>query len=98
MIITDVVLTNRAVQYGGFTVTPIIGALISSYGRNHQNTSYSIIINQYSLPALFLASISICSIGLLMTFFTDVSREVITSDTSNDVEVITIIMHVLFLC
>lgn len=66
-----------AVQYGGFTVTPIIGAL---FNYCFQEKSYQIPylpfirFNMYTMPAIFMGCVVLITIVILLKFFKDRQR------------------------
>lgn len=66
----------RAVQYAGFTMTPILGAMLSAlaYQNLEDPISAHYTVNQYSLPVFFLMVICVLAILLLCSVFVDVSR------------------------
>ncbi len=66
----------RAVQYAGFTMTPILGAMLSALAyqdlENPLNAHF--VVNQYSLPVFFLMAVCVLAILLLCSVFVDVPR------------------------
>lgn len=64
-----------AVQYGGFTVTPVVGALfnrlLGSQGGFQRGWMR---FNMYTAPAYFMACIVATTIGILLVFFQDRQR------------------------
>jgi hypothetical protein len=48
---------HRCVQYVGFAITPIIGAILAAIG--HHNRSFLFNINEFTLPATFLGLLAI---------------------------------------
>lgn len=65
-----------AFQYGGFTCTPIIGAILASLGYHYKVLGGLLQIDENSLPALFLLALSSVSILLLAWLFADIDRTV----------------------
>eukprot|EP01038_Epipyxis_sp_PR26KG_P008453 gene8453-11431_t len=63
-----------AVQYSGFTVTPIIGAMITSNNQNLHAYIGFIHINKFTLPAIFVAFCSTCCLFMFLIMFKDVNR------------------------
>jgi hypothetical protein len=53
----------RALQYGGFAATPVLGAVISSAFQSEENDY----INRFSAPACFLAIM--CCISMFFLYF-----------------------------
>lgn len=63
-----------AVQYAGFTITPVIGAALSAFAYNSTSYTDDTFVNQYSIPALFqLCSAGLCVL-LLLTVFKEAYR------------------------
>mmetsp|Transcript_7362 Transcript_7362/g.16694 ORF Transcript_7362/g.16694 Transcript_7362/m.16694 type:complete len:503 (-) Transcript_7362:126-1634(-) len=58
-----------AVQYGGFTVTPIFGALFSYLLEDKRYEVGFFIFDQYSAAAYFMASLCVMALFLLLTGF-----------------------------
>ena len=48
------VSVGRAVQYAGFTVTPIFGSIVSYLGYHYPLTTKFMYIDEFSVPALFM--------------------------------------------
>ena len=67
-----------SVQYFAFTVTPILGAVLSAYIENKQCTiafhNASIAVNSFTIPVIFLSVLSILCIFLLCALFVDIRR------------------------
>jgi len=70
-----------AVQYFSFTVTPIVGAMLSAYIENkqcrfsfHSSDILSIDVNSFTVPILFLSSVTVVCILLLSVVFMDIRR------------------------
>ena len=75
---TQALASLTAFQYGGFTVTPIIGAIVSSFWHidfSSEETDDKVkvlpYLNEYSTPSLFMVLISVVLILLLMFCFKD---------------------------
>jgi len=60
-----------AVQYAGFTVTPIIGAFFSSYISDNSDNEGGFVINEFNAPALFIVVLCVVALILLHTIFHD---------------------------
>mmetsp|Transcript_28172 Transcript_28172/g.59494 ORF Transcript_28172/g.59494 Transcript_28172/m.59494 type:complete len:509 (+) Transcript_28172:63-1589(+) len=58
-----------AVQYGGFTVTPIFGALFSYLLEDKRYNVGFFVFDQYSAAAYFMASLCVVALFLLLTGF-----------------------------
>lgn len=58
-----------AVQYGGFTVTPIFGALFSYFLEDQRYTVGFLVFDQYSAAAYFMATLCVITLLLLLTQF-----------------------------
>lgn len=70
-----------SVQYMAFTVTPIIGAVLSAYIENkqcrfsfHRFDFFSIEVNSFTLPIIFLSAVTVVCIFLLSVVFMDIRR------------------------
>lgn len=61
-----------ALQYAGFTVTPVLGSILSTA---FQTPSPYHRITKFSAPAYFLALMSFVSILLLIFHFQNISKE-----------------------
>ena len=75
------ILPTRAVQYAGFTMTPMVGALLASYAQHNKSFSENSVISQYTLPALVLLIVAGMTAILLLTIFVD-SPGINSSDAS----------------
>jgi len=62
-----------AVQYGGFTCTPIVGAAFNYFFRN-TNAKKSPIFNMFTAPAYFMATVVLITIVILLLYFQDRQR------------------------
>ncbi|RYH29043.1 hypothetical protein EON65_09900 [archaeon] len=69
---------TRTLQYAGFVVTPVLGAVLSA-AAPHLHFS---LLTRYNFPALFLVLSALVCIYLLHTDFQDVPRPL--SPASND--------------
>lgn len=58
-----------AVQYGGFTVTPLFGALIMHVFQEKRYEFGFLIFDQYSAAAYFMSLLSACTLAVLITKF-----------------------------
>lgn len=58
-----------AVQYGGFTVTPIFGALFSYLFEDRRYIVGFFVFDQYSAAAYFMATLCVMALFLLLTQF-----------------------------
>ena len=73
-----------AVQYGGFTVTPIFGAL---FNYVFQDNDYQvpflpfIRFNKFTMPAIFMGTIVSLTLVVLLTYFRDRHRITTVKDT-----------------
>jgi multisubunit Na+/H+ antiporter MnhE subunit len=75
---------GSAVQYAGFTVTPIIGALVSWIGKKCYHSTHGY-LNEYSSPAIFLILITLFEILLLSSpLFVDIPREASSVSAKED--------------
>eukprot|EP00984_Skeletonema_dohrnii_P012893 scaffold5264_cov125-Skeletonema_dohrnii-CCMP3373.AAC.6 len=63
-----------AVQYGGFTVTPLFGALLMYALQDNRYELGFIVIDQYSAAAYFMALLSAATLAVLMTKFQNRNR------------------------
>lgn len=64
-----------AVQYAGFTVTPILGAMFNWIYRAHEYSDTNWIeINMFTAPAYFMAASCIFTLVILMVYFRDRQR------------------------
>lgn len=66
---TTYIAALTAVQYGGFTVTPIFGALFSYFLEDKRYEVGFFVFDQYSAAAYFMASLCVISLFLLLTGF-----------------------------
>ena len=63
-----------AVQYGGFTVTPFIGAFFI-YILGQSDYQFGLVrLNRYTAPAYFMAFMAACTLVVLSLFFRDRQR------------------------
>lgn len=62
---------STAVQYAGFTVTPVIGAVFSSYLSGNSDKEEGFAINEFNAPAFFIVVLCIVALILLHTTFHD---------------------------
>lgn len=67
-----------SVQYFAFTVTPILGAILSAFIETKQCNLHfhnaSIAVNSFTIPVLFLSFLTVFCIFLLCAFFVDIRR------------------------
>lgn len=63
-----------AVQYSGFTITPLLGVLFGSLGAKINNYNSIVAIDQFSLPAYILISLAFIQVLLLLLAFEDQNR------------------------
>ena len=68
-----------AFQYGGFAVTPILGAGISYLCKKKVDSNNLNYVNQFSAPALFMMLASLSCIFLLYSYFDDIERATVSS-------------------
>mmetsp|Transcript_34165 Transcript_34165/g.72791 ORF Transcript_34165/g.72791 Transcript_34165/m.72791 type:complete len:499 (+) Transcript_34165:209-1705(+) len=66
---TTYIAALTAVQYGGFTVTPIFGALFSYLLEDKRYYVGFFVFDQFSAAAYFMASLCIATLFLLLTGF-----------------------------
>lgn len=65
-----------AVQYAGFTLTPILGALVSAAGGASARTVVlGVPLNKYSTPALVLGGFALTTAVLLFALFVEIPRD-----------------------
>ena len=70
----------NAMQYAGFTVTPIFGALISYLALNYNpNQNNYINLNEYNASSIVLSTFGMISIILLFNAFNEQNRDVTTA-------------------
>ena len=70
----------NAMQYAGFTVPPIFGALISYLALNYSSSQNNYInLNEYNASSIVLSAFGMISIILLFNAFNEQKREVITA-------------------
>ena len=63
------IITFRALQYGGFTVTPVIGSFLAYVGYYHKVSVFDAIeINEITLPALFVGLLACIAIVILQGY------------------------------
>jgi MFS transporter, ceroid-lipofuscinosis neuronal protein 7 len=72
-----------AVQYGGFTVTPIFGALFNYLLADVDVSVGWLRWNMYTAPAYFMGSVVLATLVVLILFFRDRQRIVTTKDGSS---------------
>jgi hypothetical protein len=64
------------VQYAGFTLTPVLGALVASLGAQLSTTLWGHLpLTAYSLPAIALGLFALLCTVLLFALFVEVSRD-----------------------
>eukprot|EP00986_Skeletonema_menzelii_P004522 scaffold1545_cov124-Skeletonema_menzelii.AAC.5 len=66
---TGYIALLTAVQYGGFTVTPLFGALLMYALQENSYEFGFIVFDQYSAAAYFMALLSAATLAVLMTKF-----------------------------
>lgn len=66
---TTYIAALTAVQYGGFTVTPIFGALFSYLLEDQRYEVGFLVIDQYSVASYFMATLCGIALFLLLTMF-----------------------------
>ena len=71
---TTYIALLTAVQYGGFTVTPLFGALIMYLLQDNSYQFLFITIDQYSTPAYFMALLAAVTLALLLAKFQNRQR------------------------
>jgi ceroid-lipofuscinosis MFS transporter 7 len=71
-----------AVQYGGFTVTPLFGALFNQLlgDADYKMLGGILRLNMYTAPAFFMSSIVVTTIVILLLFFRDRQRYHVESE------------------
>jgi MFS transporter, ceroid-lipofuscinosis neuronal protein 7 len=64
-----------AVQYAGFTVTPLLGAAFNYWLQDDERKVLGVLpVNMYTAPAYFMTFMSVLSIGIILVFFRDRRR------------------------
>ena len=63
-------------QYFGFTVTPVLGAVVAAVGGRNRFTVplIALSVSEYSLPALFLGCLAACNAAVLFYLFDDKTK------------------------
>jgi ceroid-lipofuscinosis MFS transporter 7 len=79
---TTYIALITAVQYGGITATPILGAFFSWFLSNQEKDEYGHlpILNMFSTPAYFMSMIAIVTLVVLLTKLKDRQRISTTKD------------------
>eukprot|EP01034_Spumella_vulgaris_P021827 gene21827-27897_t len=72
---------GSAVQYAGFTLTPVLGALVASMGSALSTTLWGVPLTAYSLPAIALGLVALLSTLLIFILFVEIIREESDGDT-----------------
>ncbi|KAJ1422194.1 major facilitator superfamily domain-containing protein [Ochromonadaceae sp. CCMP2298] len=67
---TEYLAYLTAVQYAGFTVTPILGSALAAHAH-HNGYGNDAIVNQFTLPAMVLGAAALLCTALLVVFFVD---------------------------
>lgn len=71
-------INYRAVQYAGFTCTPLIGGWLSYLLRDRvihiSGKNGLVVLDEFTAPAFFLASAAVAVLGLLWLVFRDSDR------------------------
>ena len=61
-----------AVQYGAFTVLPLVGALLADIGRNMKSSFFGFPVDEFSVPAAFIGCIALlCACCMIYGFSED---------------------------
>lgn len=72
---TTYMALSTAMQYGGFTVTPLFGALFNWALKDKEYQFACFRLNMYTAPAWFMAAVVSMVIAVLLIFFKDRQRD-----------------------